>query len=789
MGSRWRSLLLGATALAVAPALLGVAGDFDNCTGIIELIGDAWCDEENNNSACDYDGGDCCPSTCISTSSAFIGCQNYTKTCFDPLASDYNRDYVNCTGDPFFAGDGECNAFNNVPECAFDGGDCCVCTCVERFESNPTCGKSTAFNCLDPDAPSTNYDCGPMPPTPASCVPSIQLGWHVNDTAGASSLARAVNCSGGVFEVEWRGHVLVGDTMWVSSGTELRITGTGAGAVADCSGASRFLVAINSSVYLQGLDVRNGLGILGGAILAASSSQIVLNSTSFTNNSAESGGAVYVRDLSAVSMSGETTFVDNNAMEYGGALYVSENSNVSWMGKTSFISNGASARGGALLTLSSTVHSDGETSFSGNWGFLGGGGVLANENSTVIFRGLTSFVNNQGRHGGGLYADGQADISFHGETSFENNSAGDQGGATYVQNQAIVLWNGSTLFKRNNARLGGALRVDDGKCLFNEETNFVENVAYNDARDGGEGGGLQVSAAASISWTGYMTFDGNRAYSGGALFLKYGSEVEWSGTTSFIANQASSNGGAIGSSLSDSAQEGSSCFITGNTSFTRNTCDGNGGAIALNGALQMTFGEGNCVFEGNSALSGSGGAVFISATALGPVFENAMFVWNSAGQGGAVFSTGSGTAVTKDPDTHRDVSHSVTYEQCLFLGNTATATGGAVDSAVGQDVFTNTTLTRNTAVSGGALRMGGSWFLSNCSFVENASAESQGPAVSNIGNVQSLGRSSFLDNTVICPEGYFVDFIEVSHKLRATPQILGAFAAVLSWCPTAPPYL
>jgi hypothetical protein len=32
---------------------------------IASYIGDGWCDLENNNNCCDYDGGDCCPDTCI----------------------------------------------------------------------------------------------------------------------------------------------------------------------------------------------------------------------------------------------------------------------------------------------------------------------------------------------------------------------------------------------------------------------------------------------------------------------------------------------------------------------------------------------------------------------------------------------------------------------------------------------------------------------------------------------------------------------------------------------------
>ena len=31
--------------------------------GITHWVGDNWCDDENNNAACNYDGGDCCKDT------------------------------------------------------------------------------------------------------------------------------------------------------------------------------------------------------------------------------------------------------------------------------------------------------------------------------------------------------------------------------------------------------------------------------------------------------------------------------------------------------------------------------------------------------------------------------------------------------------------------------------------------------------------------------------------------------------------------------------------------------
>lgn len=48
----------------------------------------------------------------------------------------------------------------------------------------------------------------------------------VEDTASATALANALkNCSGGIFKVKWKGHVVVDKTIRVVDGTVLWVTG------------------------------------------------------------------------------------------------------------------------------------------------------------------------------------------------------------------------------------------------------------------------------------------------------------------------------------------------------------------------------------------------------------------------------------------------------------------------------------------------------------------------------------------------------------------------------------
>ena len=44
----------------------------------------------------------------------------------------------------------------NVPECNYDGGDCCSCTCEDT--PNQRCGEYGGFACVDPSATCVDDD-------------------------------------------------------------------------------------------------------------------------------------------------------------------------------------------------------------------------------------------------------------------------------------------------------------------------------------------------------------------------------------------------------------------------------------------------------------------------------------------------------------------------------------------------------------------------------------------------------------------------------------------------------
>ena len=93
-------------------------------------VGDGYCDDQNNNEGCYFDGGDCCGS--------------YVNTEFCTLCLCY-EDFENCNAPMELIGNGLCNDEVNNVDCGYDGGDCCGacvntehCTeCVCHGEGEP----------------------------------------------------------------------------------------------------------------------------------------------------------------------------------------------------------------------------------------------------------------------------------------------------------------------------------------------------------------------------------------------------------------------------------------------------------------------------------------------------------------------------------------------------------------------------------------------------------------------------------------------------------------------------
>ena len=319
-------------------------------------------------------------------------------------------------------GDGDCDPQNLISECEWDGGDCCNCTCVdEEYLCN-----TNDFLCADPEALDT---CEQITLSP--CSAQVKRDWLVETTIQAQALAEAVHCSGGTFDVEWRGSIIMNTEIVVADGTTLNITGSvGSSAVLDGGGRSRLFKVVNASLQLNEIEVRNGYATFGGAIVAISST-LTLRRTIFASNTAKgkNGGAVFAYSGSNVSFVEESTFLNNSSNSHGGAIYLVKNSTAYWENVSTFSDNRASNSGGALYVAEgSTAFWAAETFFT--------------TNSALAYR------------GGALYLEKNSNASWSANAHFIDNDAGYEGGAIFVDVQSVASWHWGANFSGNTAIYG-----------------------------------------------------------------------------------------------------------------------------------------------------------------------------------------------------------------------------------------------------------------------------------------------------------------------------------------------
>lgn len=567
----------------------------------------------------------------------------------------------------------------------------------------------------------------------------------------------------------------------------------------------------------------------GGAVFLTSSSTVSFGEESnFLNNDASDGGALFVRDSSNVLFAGNTSFLNNTASSGdGGGVSVAESSSVRWTGKSLFSSNRAGDDGGALHAADdSSAIWEASSQFLFNSAGDDGGAVYATRGSKTSWLEGSSYLedgadlsrtstlftvdavqtavfffsNNATNLGGAVFVTDDSTALWSRETTFSDNIAHDKGGAVYSRTRSKTIWGAKSYFYANRAQNdGGAVGVSDGNASWNRDVIMLGNTAisgrggalfvlngsyvdwtaesvFSANRAASNGGALYAGLSVFISWNSTLLFLNNNAQIGGAIFVTNDVTAEWSGETNFYSNKAEFDGGAIGSralnsELSSSTNgvrvvesRGSDITIKGPTKFVNNTSGVSGGAIALVQSLEVLINSRDVLFLYNYA-GVSGGALYIASIGVGPIFRNVTFIGNSAQTGGAVYVTGSGTTVTLA--TSVQLNYPTTFDGCVFVDNFASATGGAVDSASGKDIFSHTKFRRNEARVGGALRLAGTASVDNCVFDENISELGGGPAVSNIGVIYGVSNSTFIDNMLTCEPHTFFEF----NKVRSVERL------------------
>ena len=479
------------------------------------------------------------------------------------------------------------------------------------------------------------------------------------------------------------------------------------------------LLQNNSFMYVNILTISRSMATSLGysSISLQHMIQMIMHNTVFRNNSALSGGAMFVEDQCRVALT-NCTFSSNIA-NAGKTLNISKISN--------------------LRRASSTLVQNSTRAFTPPTHILFNQTSIGDKNPKVIvFHGL----------GGAILAKLNVTLDVQ-ETTFIGNKASDDGGAINIQNHAYLRMTNCVFDENISGRLGGAISAAFNATLHVQETTFVSNKAFQYA------GGITAGQNATL-YTEETTFVGNKAQYAGAIFAHVQANLFLDETT-FVGNKASGEGGAINiqqqaylrmtncvfdENISERlggaiAAAANTTLEIQETNFTHNRATMQGGAIDID--IPKTYlGVTDCMFENNHVehlnYLGLGGAIF---GGYGIILEiqGTSFTRNSAWQSGAI---------------NIDTLGYLSVTDCTFEDNRATYIAGAIYSGYQAVLEINGSyFSNNSAPEGGAINVQteSNLSLSYCEFKYNF-ASVDGGAVTVMSNVKlKVEKNNFTDNS------------------------------------------
>jgi predicted outer membrane repeat protein len=307
--------------------------------------------------------------------------------------------------------------------------------------------------------------------------------------------------------------------------------------------------AINSfgTLYLDHVRIQNSIaGEFGGAIFTQG--DVDIRNSTFTNNSAKSGGAIYAPNTLGITIR-DSTFQLNEALDgangAGGAIWLGPGSELNVSGGE-MGENGAQVAGGALYlapgaqatfgpsgATAAEVELNSALDFGGaiyndagtltlrntrveynrtltNTTAVGYGGGIADLGTLVVEN--SAIANNQGRFGGGLFVGGTTTTATASitRTSFFANVASVYGGGLYTNINTTTVTIEDDLFAFNHASAGGGLARTNANLSISK-SSFTSNQAQF-------GGGMFVQGLPNPDDAGYVeirdsTLSGNLATS------------------------------------------------------------------------------------------------------------------------------------------------------------------------------------------------------------------------------------------------------------------------------------
>jgi hypothetical protein len=485
----------------------------------------------------------------------------------------------------------------------------------------------------------------------------------------------------------------------------------------------------------------------------------VLNST-FTNCSADLGGAVYLRNfdpivdagggVSAGDMAVENCdFSDIASSRWGGVVLLSQvNSvvkNVTISDVESLVNGGL---GGALYLQSNAE--DGTLPLSADWQDISISDVEA------------------GGAGGGIFIFTESVYTVNMKNvTLDNVVGGGSGGGLYLNGNGVAAAEENVAVLDNISISNAAAEGFGGGSIFFAQDVDIKNSTFKDnqtALDSGNGGGVYAQGTGITVRISDSEFEGNRALSGSGLAVFGAGQQTTVKRSTFDGNGTVSASAFRGGAMAFFQGDGSNVSIDStdmiNNSTTADEFVSGGGAMYVSNITDVAgdFSVTNSRIEANTvADSGNGGGIYFIDGVTGTI-ENTNFLFNSANDGGALAAL-----LFEIPDTVNNIpmvslpAFDVDVNNSLIISNTAGNQGGAVTTQRAMMNFTNVVFARNEVggdgASGGAISFNGTpanvdanndfesaslsvltTAIVNCSFFANVNGQGDG----DVGNAISL---------------------------------------------------
>ena len=395
--------------------------------------------------------------------------------------------------------------------------------------------------------------------------------------------------------------------------------------------------------------------LIGAAISAYSSPSILIIASSFADNAASSfipgravGGALSIELCTTTSILNSS--FHNNRASGGGAIWNREG-NEFFIADCLFSSNTASLlSGGAIRALNTpyinVVRSTFDSNVAGTWG-----GVISTTTLKIfkqfplqlILSTNCNFINNRaGESGGAIYVDVNTNLTASVSNGyFKNNTASNgTGGVMFYDGWNTNISLDDSTFEYNSATSCGVLDTND----FHHHSVgiFSSMFSYNIATIGG---GVVCANDASISVED-STFSHNSAVLHAGVMYVDNSILKVERSV-FVNNSADSDGGVV--------YANSTNYTVRLSSFVDNTAGDSGGVMLVGGADSwVSMERSSC---GHNSAGNRGGVIAIIGSNL--VIDETNVFNNTARLGGAVSACNSNVTLSSELAETEDLTSSV----------------------------------------------------------------------------------------------------------------------------------